>query len=200
MAQRRLGNASGRFVLRISPGLHAALRLAAADAGLSLNDYCTRKLAAPIGTPSDFAGAAAAVERATKLFGDALIGVAAFGSWARGDLVDSSDVDLLVVLDARVPLSRQIYRAWDEAPVTWEGRAVEPQLVHLPDPEDTVPGLWAEVAVDGVVLFERGLELSARLARIRREIAGGRLVRRFSHGQPYWTRTQQAGVAREDRS
>jgi hypothetical protein len=47
--------------------------------------------------------------------------------------------------------------------------------------------VWGEVAVDGVVLYERGLDVSADLARIRREIAAGRLVRRTAHGQPYWT-------------
>jgi len=199
MAQRRRGSASGRFVLRISPGLHAALRLAASDAGISLNDYCARKLAAPVGKLSGFAGAGAAVERAAALFGDALVGIAAFGSWARGDLADTSDVDLLVVLERRVALSRRIYRSWDEAPVTWDGRAAEPQFVHLPDPEQAVAGLWAEVAVDGIVLFERGLELSACLARIRREIAGGRIIRRFSHGQPYWARLDGGVAPLEDR-
>ena len=41
--------------------------------------------------------------------------------------------------------------------------------------------------MDGVVVFERGLRLSARLARVRRDIAAGHLVRRIAHGQPYWT-------------
>ncbi|MCY4188977.1 MAG: hypothetical protein OXD30_10890 [Bryobacterales bacterium] len=48
-------------------------------------------------------------------------------------------------------------------------------------------GLWAEVALDGIVLWDRDWKLSAQLARIRRRIAGGRLVRRVVHGQPYWT-------------
>lgn len=50
-----------------------------------------------------------------------------------------------------------------------------------------VTGLWAEVAMDGVVLFERGLKLSMALVRIRREIISGRLVRRLVHGQPCWS-------------
>jgi len=44
---RSSGTLFGRFLLRISPGLHAALREAATAQGLSLNDYCARKLAAP---------------------------------------------------------------------------------------------------------------------------------------------------------
>ena len=62
------------------------------------------------------------------------------------------------------------------------------------DPHSCTPvrgfsGLWAEVALDGTVLFDRGWMLSARLARVRRAIADGRLVRRVVHGQPYWTET-----------
>jgi hypothetical protein len=49
-----------------------------------------------------------------------------------------------------------------------------------------VTGLWAEAALDGVVLFERGLVVSKRLAAVRRDIVAGRLVRRLAHGQPYW--------------
>jgi predicted nucleotidyltransferase len=185
--RRIRATASGRFVLRISPGLHAALRRAATEAGLSLNDYCARKLAAPLGNLAALRGGPETVERAARLFGDRLVGVAAFGSWARGEPVKGSDVDVLVVLDRRVTLARELYRTWDEAPVSWGDRAVEPHFVHLPEPEEGVAGIWAEVALDGLVLFEQGLRLSTRLVQVRREIAAGRIVRRVAHGQPYWT-------------
>lgn len=178
---------SGRFLLRISPELHAALRQAAEEAGTSLNDFCARKLAAPIGS---FAGLQPGVEivvRAADLFGESLVGVAAFGSWVRQELTPASDVDLLVVVEDDVALTRELYRAWNDTPLEWEGRRVEEHFVHLPEAGSRVSGLWAEVAVDGVVLFERGLELSRALAGIRREIAAGRIVRRSAHGQPYWT-------------
>jgi hypothetical protein len=42
------------------------------------------------------------------------------------------------------------------------------------------------VAIDGVVIFERGLRLSSYLADVRRTILAGRIVRRSVHGQPYW--------------
>jgi hypothetical protein len=48
-------------------------------------------------------------------------------------------------------------------------------------------GVWAEVAIAGVVVFERGRRISSRLVDIRHEIAAGKLVRRLVHGQPYWT-------------
>jgi hypothetical protein len=174
----------------MSPGLHAALRSSARAAGLSLNEYCVSRLAAPFGNP-DIA-AARVLERAATLFGDDLLAVAVFGSWARGEAIEGSDVDLLVVVQKRVRLTRKLYRTWDETPLEWKGRPVEPQFVHLPDPAGAPTGLWAEVAIDGVVLFERGLSLSMCLIEVRREIAAGRIVRRFAHGQPYWARSDVA--------
>ena len=45
---------SGRFALRMSPALHAALDSAARTAGLSLNAYCVQQLERPgLGAGSD---------------------------------------------------------------------------------------------------------------------------------------------------
>jgi predicted nucleotidyltransferase len=178
---------SGRFLLRISPGLHAALREAAAAQGLSLNDYCARKLATPAGSLAAAGGTGQVVERAAAMFGASLVGVIVFGSWARGAAADTSDIDLLVVVDRRVALRRALYRAWDEAPLTWAGRPIEPHFAHLPESDEAVTGIWAEVALDGIVLFERDFRLSARLVQVRHKILSGRLVRRIAHGQPYWS-------------
>ena len=180
------GRPSGRFLLRIPPGLHAALKRAASEAGVSLNDYCVRKLTAPVGDLSSLEGASLAVLRAASLVKEKLIGIAAFGSWARQQAATGSDVDLLIVVDDSVALTRELYRSWDEEPVSWEGREVEPHFVHLPEEGRVTAGLWAEVALDGIVLFERGLAISMRLTNVRRDIVAGRIVRKVSHGQPYW--------------
>jgi predicted nucleotidyltransferase len=187
MALRRAGVASGYFVLRIPPGLHGALREAARGVGVSLNEYCTRKLAAPVGGLAAVADAAAAVSRAATLFGDDLVAVAAFGSWVREEATDTSDVDVLVIVEPEVELTRDLYRRWDASPLRWAGRPVDSHFAHLPEPDVTVAGIWGELAIEGVVLFERDLRLSARLIRVRRDIAAGRIRRRTAHGQPYWT-------------
>ena len=177
---------SGRFLLRVSPGLHGALRRSASEAGLSLNEYCARKLSGP---GAAVAGSGAeVVARASERFGEDLLGILVFGSWARGDAGGESDVDLLVVVDPAVAISRSLYRAWDEtAPeLTWDGRRLEVHFVRLPESGEAPTGLWAEAALDGVVLFERGFELSRRLIEIRRRIATGAVRRRRVHGQPYW--------------
>jgi predicted nucleotidyltransferase len=175
--------ASGRFVLRIDPGLHAALRSAAEAAGMSLNEYCARKLTSEgvVWSP-----AVEVVARAASLLGARVRGVLVFGSWARGEAVARSDVDVLVVVDASVALTRRLYHEWDEAPLEWEGHRVEAHFVHLPEPGARLSALWAEAAVDGLILYDRGLDVSRRLVELRDRIASGEMVRRRVHGQRYW--------------
>ena len=176
--------ASGRFVLRIDPSLHEALRAAAAAAGVSLNEYCARRLTLP-----DSPGAGPfgeVIARAAGQFGAALRGVVAYGSWVRGELGDGSDVDVMVVVSEGVALERGLYREWDERPLEMEGRRIEAHLVHLPAEGARVTGLWAELALDGVVLHDPGLEVSRRLVSIRHRIVAGEVVRREVHGQAYW--------------
>lgn len=176
---------SGRFVLRLPPALHAALRSAAAAEGVSLNEHCARILAG--GAVGD-AEAAALVGRVVDVVGSGLVGIVAYGSWARGTLADGSDIDLLVVVDAALPITRESYRSFDDPPLCSSGRRVDVHLVHLPLPGASITGTWAEAATEGIVLRERGLELSRRLVDIRRRIAAGEMVRRVVHGQPYWVR------------
>ena len=183
---------SGRFVLRTPRALHGALRRAARDAGASLNEYCVRGLAAALAARASGAPTGIAAW-ATAAFGEALRGVAVYGSWARGDATSESDVDVLVVLDASAALTRDSYRTCDGAPLSWDGHPVQVQIVRMPEAGRLAGGgLWPEIALDGIVLFERGMILSRTLVAIRRAIADGRLVRRTAHGQPYWTTKEAA--------
>jgi hypothetical protein len=182
-AKARL-QASGTFVLRLDPRLHGLLRREAAAAGLSLNEWCGRTLAAPGAAGLD--AAAEVVVPLRSRLGDDLCGVVVYGSFARGELSSGSDVDLLVVLADRVPITRALYREWDGAVPPWGGRDVDLHFVHLPDPAAAVSGSWAEAAVCGIVLHDRDLVVSRRLTAIRGRIASGELVRRMAQGQPYW--------------
>lgn len=176
--------ASGRFVLRMEPAVHEALRAAAAAAGMSLNEYCVRKLAAPGLRVHE--GALSVVTRAFELFGESVVGVVLYGSWARDELVARSDVDVLVVVDPEVAITRSAYEVWERERVLWDSHRVEPHFVHLPEPNGRLTGTWAEAAVEGIVLYERGFEVSRRLVALRRRIAEGVYTRRWAHGQPYW--------------
>ena len=186
MASRSAGAKSGRFVLRMPGQTHAMLEAAARASRLSLNAYCVRKLtsAGPGGLVDE--PGAAFVSRAAAIAGDALVAVILHGSWARGDATPGSDVDLLVVVEPRAAPNRQWYRDWDARPAVWEGRPVDAHFVH-PPVEEALSAFWAEVAIDGTVIFDRDRRISVALARIRRAIASGRFVRRVVHGQPYWT-------------
>jgi hypothetical protein len=95
-------------VLRIPPSLYTLLESSAARADLSLNEYCSRKLADPcvVETPC-FEG----VERAIEQLGEGLVGIVRFGFWARNELTEQSDVDLLLVVDPAVLIVRGLYRA-----------------------------------------------------------------------------------------
>jgi hypothetical protein len=178
--------ASGAFVLRIDPRLHGLLRREAATAGVSLNEWCSRTLAAPGAAGAGADAAAAVVLPLRARLGDALLGVVVYGSFARGELSTGSDVDLLVVLAERVPITRALYREWEAGVPPWDGRDVDLHFVHLPDPAAAVSGSWAEAAVCGIVLHDRDLVVSRRLIAIRGRIASGELVRRMAQGQPYW--------------
>jgi predicted nucleotidyltransferase len=175
---------SGRFLLRLGPELHGRLRAEAAEAGLSLNEYCARKLALPWPPPSDPAGAVLASSRA--VLGEALVGVVAFGSWARGEAMTGSDVDVLLVVEPGTRVTRGIYREWEAASPGWGGRRVDAHVVVLPSSAARVSGLWAEAALDGMVLGDRGHRIGRYLGAIRRRIAAGELERGEAHGQPYW--------------
>ncbi len=95
-------------------------------------------------------------------------------------------MDLLIVLEEDTPIRRTLYRRWDREPVSWKGHPLEPHFVHLPEAGAGPTGLWAEVAVDGLILFEKDFRVSRRLARLRAYLASGRMSRREVHGQPYW--------------
>jgi len=179
--------ASGRFLVRIDPDLHAHLRVEARRAGISLNDCCVRKLSSP--EPGLSAPALATLRHVESVLGEPVLGAVVYGSWARGETTSESDVDVLLVLPATADITRELYRRWDAGPPGWEGRVIEPHFVRLPDPGAEITGTWAEAALDGIVLFDPTLLVSRTLSSIRRRMADGEIVRRMAHGQPYWTTT-----------
>jgi len=182
-ARRAGAPPSGRFVLRLDTRLHDVLRRDALAAGVSLNDWCGRTLAAPGAGGLDDSGVVLAIR---AWLGDDLEGVLLYGSFARGEHTTGSDIDLLAVVGPERPITRGLYREWEGRAAAWNGRAIDLHVVHLPTAGARVSGSWAEAAVCGIVLYDRSLAVSRRLIAIRERIAAGRLVRRMSQGQPYW--------------
>jgi predicted nucleotidyltransferase len=177
--------------------LHAAVRRASTEKGVSLNEYCSMAIESFTNAgDADLHRSGAQGERwvadAEGVVGDALVGVVLFGSQARGEATPSSDTDLLVVVADDVELNRELYHHWDSAEVD---RQVNPHFVHLPEGVAEAGSIWFEVALDGIVISEDGRRVSAFLQTVRRAIADGLLQRRYVHGHPYWVKNLEAANA-----
>lgn len=175
------GSESGKFVLRVSRELHAELRQAAQERGISLNREINRRL------QKENMGHFEVLQR---LFGADLLGVVLFGSTVRGEQRKNSDIDLLIVLTDRVPIERSLYHLWEEKVAPVLGPRYSPQWVHLPGDLQSLSGLWLEVAMEGEIQFQQSPELRRVLHQIKRMIAGGLFRRKLVYGQPYWIRTK----------
>ena len=117
------------------------------------------------------------------MLGTSLLGVLLFGSVARGEEHDGSDIDLLIVIARERPLTRLLYRQWDEA---WPEAAYSPHFVHLPQSIEKAGSVWLEAAVDGIIPDEGDGSVRRFLGQLRKAMAAGRLVRRTAHGHAYW--------------
>ena len=192
-----MGEYSGRFVLRVAPGLHARLRGRAREKGLSLNRLCERLIetgletsagpmaAPPPGLDPDLLAAVA------REWGQDLVGIALFGSAARGEATASSDIDLLIVLATGREISRAHYDRW-AAVLRSRGRRgddrVSPQFVALPADASRAGGLWLEAAREAIILLDPSAQIARVLIALRDYLLSGAVVRRSVHGHPYWVR------------
>jgi hypothetical protein len=90
-----------------------------------------------------------------SLYGERLRGVLLFGSWARGDATDESDIDVLVVLD-------EVASVWEEL------RRMEPVLWRQSFDNDTV--------ISAIPIAERALDAPQSPALERARIEGRRVA------------------------
>lgn len=186
-------------MLRIPAALHARLKRAAEGRGISLNRLCGELLAKGLkgsGGGVAYPGAEVAGINVRKIVAEwagLVEGVILFGSVARADAWDTSDVDLLLVLKSGSPVTRDLYRRWEEGEASAPGdRKVSMMLAALPESLSKAGSLWYEAAVDGIVLWDTALRISGVLAGLRRQMAEGRLVRGYAHGQPYWVKKDES--------
>lgn len=190
-------SASGKFVLRLPPRLHSILRERSIKKGVSLNRFCSdiletsqRKAASsPPPTADEMLIPRSLVLSCREAWKDELLGLALFGSAARGEMRGGSDVDLLIVLRPTAELSRQRYADWDKLSAPLLGEAeINPQFVRLHEEALDAGGLWYEVAIDGKILYEWDFEITRFLGKIRDAMARGEISRKISHGHPYWVK------------
>ncbi len=140
----------------------------------------------------------AVIERAAERLGAQLEGLVLFGSAARGEMWEHSDVDLLVVLRPDVPVTRQLYSTWDAeiAPAASPlGRRISPHFVALPRDVREAGGLWFEVALDGLILQDPQLRVARMLSLLRQQMVAGAVSRRFVHGAEDYIRRARKRLA-----
>ncbi len=176
-----------RVLLRLPVDLHRTLTAQAAREGTSVNELCVQRLSGPDLPFLPRADVAALLARARAVVGPHLHGVLVHGSLARGEARTGSDVDVLVVVDRALALTRSLYRQWDGGALLWAGRTVDAHFVHLPAAGTRPGSVWCEAATEGLVLFDASGDLSRALITARSAIAQGHMVRKMVHGQPYWT-------------
>ena len=187
------------LLVRLPRGLHRRLRDGARRARVSLNHYCSALLSAEPAqsaprTDGCFSLAARPedcsldlqllVEGLCREFGEALEGVVLFGSWARGRAGAASDIDLLAAFAEGTEIDRDYYGRW--RPPRMGGHEISPLFVQLPNQADEMRGLWLEAALDGIVIFDRRLNVSRYLAHVRGRVARGHVRRMTAQGHPYW--------------
>jgi predicted nucleotidyltransferase len=117
---------------------------------------------------------------------DDLVAVVLFGSRARGDANEASDWDLMII--AR-NLPDQVFERHlvlkTMLPIAWRG--ITAILAKTPQEfEARLPGLYLDIALDGIVLYDTHEYIAERLARLRRLIQKKGLRRELSQRDMVW--------------
>jgi predicted nucleotidyltransferase len=119
----------------------------------------------------------AAAESWQRMLGERLISLVLFGSLARGDAQETSDIDLLVVADG-FPRSlsarrRLLLDEWDRVRSERRLSNVEWNLVaKTPEEAGYHSPLYLDIVEDGVLLFDRGRFFAAVLDAMRARMRG----------------------------
>lgn len=166
------------FLLRLPPKQMKDLKSLALKRGISVNALCAKLLTTPT-TPLDL------ITKIKKHFPSS-IGVILFGSVARNESTDASDMDLLVVLESSQKLTRSLYDDWDRVFSSREEAPLSPHFVLFPKDFSQIGSLWLEVAMDGKVLCENDHRLTALLGQLRRYILENNFKIKTTGTHRYW--------------
>jgi len=187
---------SGKFVVRLPPQLHQQLKIESLKRGVSLNELCQERLSSLPQIRSQKTGplpetVLTRVLDTAKKLELPIQGILLFGSFARGEQDESSDVDLLLILSSEKKIERSLYQDWDLAFSEYRFHGpheINVHFVYLPEDPKNCGSLWLECALEGILLFEvKEAKIQKKVVQIRSLIAQGHWRRKFAHGHPYWT-------------
>jgi len=171
-----------RILLRIPAALHRVVKARAKESNASINSVLVQAIHQGLSMGDVRNVEPLIIKRATSEFGDAFVGLLLFGSRARGDAHETSDTDILLVVDQSVRVVREMYRMWDEILPA----GISLSISSLPDAARDAGSLWLECALDAKILYDPTGALRRRLDEIKEMIVSGVFVRRTTHGQGYW--------------
>jgi predicted nucleotidyltransferase len=181
--------ASGKFIVRTSESWHRKLSAAAAKNHLSFNRFCQlimEKGFEAYHQNADQQRLQRVLEKVKKVFGSRLLGVVLFGSVAKGEENDQSDIDLLIVMNHKIKLERSLYRLWDDQIDDQKIPELSPHFVHVPQ-EGTRPGsLWLEVVMKNQILWQQGRSIDRVLEDVTGWISRDDVQLKSYQGQPSW--------------
>lgn len=159
---------------------------------LSLNQLCVILLHRGLNAKDagNFPELNPVVKKLKAKFGDKLIGVVLFGSQATGEATASSDIDILIVLDKEIPLTRSLYTWWSDT-ISWTDGELNPHFVNCPHDASSAGGLWFEVALSGKIVYQKKSSIEQLFIKLNEYIADGNIRRYISNGHPYWVRKEK---------
>ncbi len=185
------------FLLRLNESKLINIKKSSKDMGLSANEYINfiidEKRVAAQAYQED--NPIIKVISKSSLF-EKIEGIILFGSVAKKVDTNSSDIDLLLVMNQGTRINRSLYSVWDDeiesklTKIITASREVSPHFVEYPMTIDDVHSLWLEVSISGIPLYKRTNKIDQILEKIRLAIAENKFIRKNSHGQPYWIRNE----------
>lgn len=193
-----MSSLSGKFVLRVPSELHLRLKELSLARRISLNELCSRKLSElkdlEAVEETAFSDSHSLFQEIHRRF-PGVVSIVLFGSVARGEQTQASDIDLLLVMSEETVLSRELYSAWDKLCSALSERFPQamkfsPHFVHLPKTVMEAGSLWFEVALDGKIMAAEDVSVSRFLYCVREKMAQGKIQRKLSHGHPYWIKKE----------
>lgn len=184
---------SGKFVLRVPSALHKELSTLAHKEGVSLNSLCLQLISTAIHGPEVQSSWKERLDEVItylqKQYDKDLLGIIAFGSRITGTATETSDLDLLVVLNSNVSIRRGLYRDWDNSNPQIPVCLLDPHFTHLPSDILNAGAVWLEAATTGEIIYDPHHKIQTVLSCLKQPIESGKIRRGWSHGHPYWTRS-----------